>query len=133
MCFNWKVLAGLGAAGVALYALRPDLVVPMLPLLLMAACPLSMLFMGKAMSGQHSAQPATAATDHAPARAAAAPAEVPAAGRDEEVVRLRAELEALNAKQAELARQIEQLDGAAAPSKALQEAEEVARAAESRR
>ena len=56
MCFNWKVLVGLGAVGVALFAfVSPDTALAALPLLLLAACPLSMIFMmwgmGK-MNGQ---------------------------------------------------------------------------------
>lgn len=51
MCFNWKVLAGLGAVGVGIYLVNPGLVLSALPLLLLAACPLSMLFMGKSMMG----------------------------------------------------------------------------------
>lgn len=50
-CFNWKVLAGLGAVGVAMYLVSPSLVVGTLPFLLLAACPLSMLLMGKSMMG----------------------------------------------------------------------------------
>ncbi|MGE0600612.1 MAG: DUF2933 domain-containing protein [Dehalococcoidia bacterium] len=54
MCFNWKVLAGLGvvAAGVLLFA--PGAALAVLPLLLLAACPLSMVVMMFAMRG-HSA------------------------------------------------------------------------------
>ena len=49
MCLNWKVLAGLAAVGVGIYLLAPDLVVAALPILLLAACPLSMLLMMWAM------------------------------------------------------------------------------------
>lgn len=123
MCFNWKVLAGLGAVGVGLYVVRPDLVVSALPLLLLAACPLSMLFMGKAMSG-HQAQPAAAATPE------------PAVGesREQQLARLRVELQSLSEQQSALARQIEAIEPAAPPSReAVEEAERVVRAAESRR
>lgn len=51
MCFNWKVLAGLGVVGVGIYLVSPSLVIGALPFLLLAACPLSMLFMGKGMMG----------------------------------------------------------------------------------
>jgi hypothetical protein len=44
-CLNWKVLVGLGAAGVAIYLIAPSLVATALPILLLAACPLSMLLM----------------------------------------------------------------------------------------
>lgn len=51
MCLNWKVLAGLGAAGVGVYLVAPGLAVAALPLLLLAVCPLSMLLMMKGMQG----------------------------------------------------------------------------------
>jgi hypothetical protein len=49
MCLSWKVLAGLAAVGVGLYLVAPDLVLAALPILLLAACPLSMLLMMWAM------------------------------------------------------------------------------------
>lgn len=51
MCLNWKVLAGLGVVGLGIYLVAPDLMVAALPILLLAACPISMLFMMKAMQG----------------------------------------------------------------------------------
>jgi hypothetical protein len=45
MCLNWKVLAGLAAVAGGMYLIAPDLVVAALPILLLAACPLSMLLM----------------------------------------------------------------------------------------
>jgi hypothetical protein len=51
MCLNWKVLVGLGAVGLAIYLVAPEMVVAALPILLLAACPLSMLVMMKAMHG----------------------------------------------------------------------------------
>lgn len=51
MCLNWKVLAGLGAVGVGVYLVAPGLAAAALPLLLLAACPLSMLLMMKGMQG----------------------------------------------------------------------------------
>lgn len=51
MCFNWKVLAGLAAVGVALFVLAPGAALAALPLLLLAACPLSMGFMMYRMRG----------------------------------------------------------------------------------
>lgn len=49
-CFNWKVVAGLAAAAVGLYLVAPGTVGPLLPLLVFAICPLSMLVMMRAMS-----------------------------------------------------------------------------------
>lgn len=51
MCLNWKVLAGLVALGLGIWAIAPNLVVAAAPLLLFAACPLSMWLMMRAMSG----------------------------------------------------------------------------------
>lgn len=45
MCLNWKVLLGLAAVGVGIYLVAPSLVLAALPILLLAACPLSMLLM----------------------------------------------------------------------------------------
>lgn len=45
MCFNWKVLAGLAAVAVGIFLFAPNLIAGALPLLLLAACPLSMLIM----------------------------------------------------------------------------------------
>ena len=50
--FNWKVAGGLALVGVAVFAVAPSLVgVAVLPLLIFALCPLSMLLMMRAMSG----------------------------------------------------------------------------------
>jgi len=58
MCFNWKVLAGLGVVALGIYTVAPNLVASALPLLLVLACPLSMLLMGGMMgrTGDQSAQ-----------------------------------------------------------------------------
>ena len=45
MCLNPKVLAGLALAGVVIYLIAPNLLAAALPILLLAACPLSMLLM----------------------------------------------------------------------------------------
>ncbi len=49
MCLNPKVLAGLVVVGVAIYLMAPNLIAAVLPFLLLAACPLSMLLMMWAM------------------------------------------------------------------------------------
>lgn len=48
-CFNPKVLAGLTLAALALFIYAPKLALAALPLLLLAACPLSMLLMMSSM------------------------------------------------------------------------------------
>ncbi len=46
MCMmNWKVLAGLALAGLVLWAVAPNLEAGALPLMVVLACPLSMLLM----------------------------------------------------------------------------------------
>lgn len=50
-CLNKKVLIGLGVAALAVVALAPDLRGAALPVLLIAACPLSMVLMMGAMGG----------------------------------------------------------------------------------
>jgi hypothetical protein len=57
MCLNPKVLAGLAAVGVGIYLVAPDLVLAALPILLLAACPLSMLLMVWGMQQSQGQQP----------------------------------------------------------------------------
>ena len=56
-CIDWKVVAGLAAVAVGLFLFQPRLFTGALPVLLVAACPLSMLLMMWGMRGM--AQPAT--------------------------------------------------------------------------
>lgn len=53
MCINWKVLAGLGAVGLGVFAFAPTLFAAALPILLLALCPLSMLLMMGNMQGMN--------------------------------------------------------------------------------
>lgn len=55
-CLNWKVIGGLAVVGGVLYLVAPDQFLGALPLLLLAACPLSMLFMMRGMQGGQCAQ-----------------------------------------------------------------------------
>ena len=57
MCLNWKVLVGLVAVGAGIYAVAPNLTVAALPFLLLAICPLSMMFMMKGMQGDGTKAP----------------------------------------------------------------------------
>lgn len=95
MCLNWKVVAGLAAIGLAIWAVAPGFVAAALPILVLAACPLSMLAMGVAMAKGHG----TAERQQAPAGASETPA-------------LRQELEAVRAREAALAARIRALEGA---------------------
>lgn len=45
MCLNWKVMAGLAAAGLGVYLIAPGAFAAALPLLFLAICPLSMVVM----------------------------------------------------------------------------------------
>ena len=51
MCLNRKVLIGLAAVAVAVLAVDPHVFTRVLPFLFFAICPLSMLLMMRAMSG----------------------------------------------------------------------------------
>ena len=79
-CLNWKVIAALAAAGLGIYVLAPGVAAAALPLLIVAACPLSMLLMMRAMGSMGSSQ-----TADGPREA-------------DEVARLRAEVAALRAE-----------------------------------
>lgn len=48
-CYDWRVLIGLIALGVGIFIVAPGTIAAALPLLLLAACPLSMLLMMRAM------------------------------------------------------------------------------------
>ena len=49
MCLDWRVLIGLAVVGVAVWVIAPKFLLVVIPLLLVAACPLSMLFMMRHM------------------------------------------------------------------------------------
>ena len=116
MCLNWKVLVGLAVVGLAVWIVAPQLVLAALPLLLVAACPLSMLVMMGRMRGGQSAQAN----------------QPPAAGRtrDEQVAELRSRLLSAQAEQEVIARQIAKIESPATP--VMSEAEAVAREADER-
>ena len=52
MCMNWKIVAGLAVVGLGIWAVAPNLIGAVAPLFLLAACPLSMLFMMRGMGGR---------------------------------------------------------------------------------
>ena len=54
MCLNWKVLAGLAVVAVSIFVVAPQLALSALPILLLLACPLSMLFMMRGMGNSGS-------------------------------------------------------------------------------
>ena len=116
MCLNWKVLVGLAVVGLAVWVVAPHLVLAALPLLLIVACPLSMLvMMGRMRGGQ-------------PAQANQFPAE--GRTRDEHVGELRSRLLSVQAEQEAIARQIAEIESPEIP--VMSEAEAVARGADER-
>lgn len=89
MCLNKKVIAGLAVAAVAIYLFAPNLFGAALPLLIFAACPLSMLLMMRMMSGSGKASCSTTSSEDS---------------GDAELAQLRAEVERLRAEQQGVAR-----------------------------
>lgn len=92
-CYDWRVITALAAVagGVVLFA--PNLIGAALPLLIVAACPLSMMLMMKTM-GVHEANTSPAGGTQS-------------VGRAEQ---LRAELAATRSEQQRLVRELEDLD-----------------------
>ena len=106
-CFNKKVLAGLAVVALGILVVAPNLFLGMLPLLLFAACPLSMLFMGKAMmGGQRGAVSERAASGGLD----------PALDRPEQLALLRMQLLRVGEEQAMLAQRLAALQAAEAPA-----------------
>ncbi len=81
-CLNWKVIVALVAVGIALYALAPGVAAAAVPLLVVAACPLSMLLMMRAMGSTGACRTKDHTTD----------------ASADEVAQLRAEVAALRAE-----------------------------------
>ena len=53
-CADWRVVASLVAVGAGVAVFAPNLIAAAIPLLLVAACPISMLVMMRTMGGQQS-------------------------------------------------------------------------------
>ena len=62
MRINAKVMAALGAVALAMYLLVPNLFYAAFPLLILAACPLSMFLMMRMMSGSKTQEPEAGST-----------------------------------------------------------------------
>ena len=95
MCLNWKVLAGLAVVGVIVWLVAPRLVLAALPVLLVLACPLSMLFM---MGGMRSSQGTSRSTP-------AGQPQLDGFTHEEQIARLQAELASKEAQLESLARE----------------------------
>lgn len=100
MCYDWRVLTALAVLGVGIFLVAPGIALAALPLLILAACPLSMMLMMKSM-GAHQASATEAAVEPATAaatdRVAALRGELAELGRRQE--RLAAELAAVDAEE----------------------------------
>ena len=92
-CYDWRVLLALGAIAIGIYLVAPGLVAAALPLLVLAACPLSMLLMMKATGRQHET-----------------PTEAPNAVGVDRIAAVRQELAALGRRQAELADELQAIE-----------------------
>ena len=118
LCFNWKVLVGLAAVGLGVWLVAPDLIGAALPLLLLAACPLSMLVMMRGMQGGQCAT--STQPDPSPAG--------PRLTRQEQLTELKTQLASLQNRQRAIAREIAELESPNAA--AVHEAEAIAGDAE---
>jgi hypothetical protein len=136
-CLNPKVLIALAAAAVAVVVLAPNLIAGAFPLLLALVCPLSMLVMmgGMARMGTNKENAQTGA----PTVLTSVDAPVPpglAVSPDARLALLRAQQQVLAEQNAAIAAEIAAPDatetGARPPSRALQQAEQVAVLADSR-
>ena len=94
-CLDWRVITALGALGVGVVLFAPNLIAAALPLLIVAACPLSMMLMMKTMGGHG---------PNADARQGLAPAE--------RAEHLRTELASVRRQQQRLVQELEALDAA---------------------
>lgn len=125
MCINWKVVAGLAVVGVGIWVVKPGLIGAALPLLILAACPLSMLLMMRGMGGQRAGEPQGAARPEAAGQPLP-----PGLTREKQLAELRARATALQSRHEAIARELARLE--AEQSSAVREAEAVALAAERR-
>ena len=124
MCLNWRVIAGLAVVGVIVLVVAPQFLWVALPLLIVAACPLSMLFMMRSMSGgsnQAPSQPSLLQGDSLPAGGLT---------RDERLTELQSRLSNVQAESEAIARQIAEIESPEVP--VISQAESVARAADER-
>lgn len=90
MCFNRRVVMGLGVIALGLLAVSPRLLGSVAPFLLLAVCPLSMVFMMRRGAGH--AGSCAVPGERATAASAAADNDAELRNLEEEVNRLRAEL-----------------------------------------
>ena len=94
-CYDSRVIAALAAVGIGVFVFAPSLITAALPLLLLAACPLSMVVMMKMMGG-HDSSPGPQAAANPVDRGAQLEAQLAASRREQQ--RLATELEQLGAE-----------------------------------
>lgn len=104
MCLNWKVIGGLAAAGLGVAVFAPNLIGAALPLLLLAACPLSMIVMMGAIGGMGMRSKQGAAE---PVRGRVP---LPDTRREEQIADLKSQLVRVQSEQERLARAIAELE-----------------------
>ena len=63
MCINKRVVVGLAAIALVVFALSPRLLAGLAPVLIVAVCPLSMLLMMRGMTGRDQEAPSAAGDD----------------------------------------------------------------------
>lgn len=154
-CMNWKVIGGLAVVGVGIFIVQPGLIGRALPLLLLAACPLSMLLMmggmGKMAGMKHEGGGGPYTCSMHPSVHSDRPGRCPSCGmslvltgpakqvaqavptnlsREDRLAGLKNQLGAMEAEQQRIAQEIERL--AAGESPVVREAERVAKAADDR-
>lgn len=135
MCLNWKVLAGLAVVAVGLFVVAPQLALSALPILLVLACPLSMLFMMRGM-GNMGNSGSISGMQGMQASQVVLPTDRPSRDpltRDEQIAALAEQLARVQSEQDALTREIAALSSPDATDATLvsvvREAEAVARAA----
>jgi len=95
-CLNWKVIGALALLGLGIWAVSPNLLAAALPVLLLAACLLSMLLMMRGMGhGEDKAAQSDATARSAGEQHTAVAREE---RRDAEVAQLREEINVLRAE-----------------------------------
>ena len=122
LCLNWKVVAGLAGVGVIVWVVAPQFLLGAVPLLIVAACPLSMLFM---MRGMQDGREKTASQSEQ-----MRPLPALELTREERLFELHSRLTGVQAQQEAITRQIAELEGPEAS--VVSEAESVARTATKR-
>jgi len=99
-CLNWKVIGALLVVGVGVWAVAPKLLIGVLPILLIAVCPLSMMLMMRSMQGDHQGASARR-TDGADGKGAA---------REERLADLKSQLEQTRSQEEAIGRGIAKLE-----------------------